>query len=41
MHDWKNYVRDDLRGMWSSLTLEQRQVIAENMEEIAGEERWD
>lgn len=41
VHDWKNYVREELKVMWPSFTLEQRRVIAENMDNIASDEGWD
>jgi hypothetical protein len=39
--DWRNYVNDRLRTIWDTFTLEQKQAIAENANEIALREEWD
>lgn len=41
VHDWKNYINDDLRKAWSSFSIEQRRIIANNADEIASRENWD
>jgi hypothetical protein len=41
MHDWRNYISDDLKKMWQTFTPEQRAAIARNADEQAGDENWD
>lgn len=39
-HDWRNYISDELAGMWHTFTNEQRLSIKENAEELASSENW-
>ena len=41
VHDWKNYVTDQLRKIWSGLSDDQKRVVASNFDEIAEREEWD
>jgi hypothetical protein len=41
IHDWKNYVSDDLKSIWITFSDEQRQIIAANFNEMASREEWD
>lgn len=41
VHEWKNYIGDKLRAMWSSFTDEQKQAIAESANDSAEREEWD
>lgn len=41
VHEWKNYIHDDLRHAWHSFTPEQRKLIAQNAQEQADQEEWD
>lgn len=41
VHDWRNYINDDLRAFWYTFTIEQRVLIGENAQEIASQEEWD
>lgn len=40
-HNWRNYINDRLRAMWSTFTDEQRAAIAESAQERADCEEWD
>lgn len=41
VHNWKNYVSEELRAMWSTFTVEQRGAIYRSAEESAGREEWE
>ncbi len=41
VHDWRGYIRDDLRAAWQTFSVEQRRLLAENAQAIADEEVWD
>lgn len=41
VHEWKNYVSDDLKKIWSNLPEYVRKIIAQNFQEIADKEEWD
>ena len=41
VHNWRNYVYDDLRAIWHTFTLEQKRVIRENADIEAGDEHWE
>lgn len=41
VHDWRNYVNDELRAMWHTFSDEQQHAIAKNADDIAGREDWD
>lgn len=41
VHDWRNYISQAVRDMWHTFTPSQRVALAENAEEIAGQEEWD
>lgn len=41
VHDWRNYISTQLRGIWSELSLDARIVAYYIAEEIAGQEEWD
>lgn len=41
VHDWMNYINDELREAWPSFTEEQQRIIAANAQEIADQEQWD
>ena len=41
VHDWRNYISDDLRSLWDTFTVAQKLAIARNAEEAAGREHWD
>ena len=41
VHDWRNYISDELRGIWHTFTPEQRRAIANNAQDIADREEWD
>jgi hypothetical protein len=39
--DWRNYISQDLKDMWLTLSTELRVVIAQNAQDIADTEEWD
>jgi hypothetical protein len=41
VHNWRNYVSDELRAMWGTFTPEQRSAIGRSAEEQASREEWD
>jgi len=41
VHEWKNYVSAEVRGMWDTFTPEQKQALARSAEECASREEWD
>ena len=41
IHDWRNYVSEELKAEWSTFTLKQRRMIAANLNAIADQEEWD
>ncbi len=41
VHNWHNYVSQDLRDMWHAFTEEQKKALAENAEFQANQEQWD
>lgn len=41
VHDWRNYVNQELRDLWPTFTEEQRQAIKQNADEIASCEEWE
>lgn len=41
VHDWRNYINDNLRGIWHTFTSIQQLVIAENAQDQADNEEWD
>ena len=40
-HEWKNYISDEVRGMWQEFTDKQQASLARQAEENAGRESWD
>jgi hypothetical protein len=41
IHNWHNYVDDQVRVLWFSLSDEVRQKLAINFNNIADQEEWD
>jgi len=41
IHDWRNYVPDQLIEDWNNLTMRERQIIYFMAEERASIEEWD
>lgn len=41
VHDWRNYISNELRTVWGTFTDAQKIALGENAEEIAGREEWD
>lgn len=41
VHEWKNYISDEVRAMWHTFTDEQKQAFARQADEIAGREDWE
>lgn len=40
-HNWKNYVDDDMKVIWSELTHKERTIIAYFADLQASQEEWD
>lgn len=41
VHDWKNYISEELQAAWNTFTLYQKSIIAANAQEQASGEDWD
>lgn len=41
IHNWKNYISDDLRQYWQNFSDKEKKMIAANAEGIASNEEWD
>jgi|GEM_PF-2148254 len=41
IHDWRNYISEEIRDMWSTFTDGQKKALAISAEERAGCEIWD
>lgn len=41
VHNWRNYITDELRAMWDTFTPEQKLAIARMAEEQASREEWE
>lgn len=41
VHDWRNYIPDEIREVWSSMTVESRVVTYILAEKQANAEDWD
>ena len=41
VHDWRNYINDELRAIWHTFTDEQKQAIRNNADEFAAAEEWE
>ena len=39
--DWRNYVDDDMRGLWSQLTERERLIAFLIAQEAASTENWE
>lgn len=41
VHDWRNYISDELSVMWHTFTAAQKIAIARNADDMADREEWD
>ena len=41
VHEWKNYISDEVRTMWPDLTDVQRAALAQQAEDRADCEEWE
>jgi hypothetical protein len=41
VHEWKNYISEEMRALWGTFTDAQKQAIAQNAKRIASQEHWD
>ena len=41
MHDWRNYVPDDVRAIWKEMSVEARIMVYLTCERQANLEKWD
>lgn len=41
VHNWRNYVDDEVKDIWDSFSLEAKQALAQNFNNIADREEWD
>lgn len=41
VHDWRNYVPDEMKNNWNKLTDRERMIIIIICDEIASQEDWD
>lgn len=41
VHDWRNYINDEVRSLWITFHADQCHALAKNAQEIADREEWD
>ena len=41
VHDWRNYISDELIAIWDTFTDEQKRLIAKSADDAAGKEEWE
>ena len=41
VHDWKNYIGEELRSEWNAFTDRQKMMMAANAQLLADREDWD
>ena len=41
VHNWKNHISGDLKGIWYTFTDVQKAIIAKSAQENADSEEWD
>lgn len=41
VHNWRNYVNEDLRFIWDTFSNTQKTIIGKNAQEAADREEWD
>ena len=41
VHDWKNYIPEDIKANWSVLTPRERLLLAYQAQEVANNEEWE
>lgn len=41
VHDWRNYVPENIRAMWETFTIAQRIALVQWADDIADNEYWD
>ncbi len=41
VHNWKNYVSDDIRKIWKQFSFREKRIIASYAEKLAQNEEWD
>ena len=41
VHEWKNYIGEELQAMWQTFTDDQKQALARKAESSASAEEWD
>jgi hypothetical protein len=41
VHNWRNYISDEVKELWSTFTDQQKQALARMAQVIADREDWD
>lgn len=41
VHDWRNYIIQEVRDIWGTFTSEQQKVLYKQADDIAMQEEWD
>jgi hypothetical protein len=41
VHNWRNYISEELREMWSTFSLKQKEALFNNAKDVANGEEWD
>lgn len=41
VHCWRNYISEPVRLIWWTFTKEQKQALAEMLQEVADAEHWE
>lgn len=41
VHDWRNYIPDEIKEIWNDLTLREKQLLFIMAEQQADKEEWE
>lgn len=41
VHDWRNYIDEEVKAIWNTFTPEQRMALAKQADNLASAEEWD
>ncbi len=41
VHNWRNYIGEEVQVAWDTFTVEQKAMLARQAENLAGREDWD
>ena len=41
VHNWRNYVSEQLQNHWENMTDATKQIVAANLQDVADNEDWE